>query len=782
MKRHFQLLLAFLFLTFNPTLSIAYGSDNYFLKDLSIILEGEEKGAPPLSITSKLKSQKGSAFTQEHFDEDLKILSRDFDRVIPSLRFEEQDVYATLRLWPKPTIRNINWEGNTKVLTKRLQSELNILIGSKFDRSEFSKAFHKLKAYYVKQGFFEAQLDYRIAIDEITAEADITIEIQEGRSGLIKRLKWVGFTKEEEKELSDRILTKRFNLFFSWMTEEGTYKQEMVDQDEYAILSYIQSKGYADAQVAIQVEEIPNKNRIQLIVTLDRGEIYTFGDITFSGNTLFNDEQIRRSLKVRSGGAFSPDLMRETSQSISDQYGKLGYIDAYVSFEPSLRLNDPVYDVHFHITEGDQYRVGMIKVLGNINTNLDVILHETLLIPGEVFNSTKLQLTEARLQNIGYFECVNVYAVSSDSDCGYGPKFRDVHIEVEEQSTGDFGFSFGYSSTENSFAGLHFTERNFNYRGLPYLLEDGYGALRGGGQYLSAKANFGGKTRTYALSWTEPYFCDSDWAFGFDVEKSNNRSGDRGYETDSLGFGLHATRSINQFVKLGWHYRLKDSDVILPKLETGTHPPQLIEESENSGLISATGLSLIYDSTNHPSSPTDGFRSKFSLEFAGLAGRHDFFTLGYQNTYYSSPWCDFIIKLRADTKLIKPLGDTSLATMPLDERLYLGGETSVRGFAPYGIGPKYSNGAPRGGLSMFLFSQEYVYKAFSKADLFTFADVGTLSSSSWSVGEWRASAGYGLRLYVIPNSPPVTVGMGHILKKGDEDKEKQFFVTMGTRF
>ena len=58
-----------------------------------------------------------------------------------------------------------------------------------------------------------------------------------------------------------------------------------------------------------------------------------------------------------------------------------------------------------------------------------------LLIPGEVFNVDKLKLTEKRLENMGYFKKVNVYAVKTEG-CTLPGDYRDVHVEVDETSTG----------------------------------------------------------------------------------------------------------------------------------------------------------------------------------------------------------------------------------------------------------------------------------------------------------------------------------------------------------
>jgi outer membrane protein insertion porin family len=558
----------------------------------------------------------------------------------------------------------------------------------------------------------------------------------------------------------------------------------LTEQDRFIILNYMQNRGFADAKVDLQVEEIEGSRELEVILSLDRGPRYRFGRVSFAGNQLVDDETLHSLFTIEDGAPFSVDGMRETSTAISDYYGRRGYIDAYANFQPSLRLDKAAYDVHFQIVEGEQYRVGMIKVYGNTTTHPDVILNECLLIPGEVFNSHKLQQTEARLQNIGYFESVNVYAIPADDDPFMeGPRFRDIHIEVCETSTGDFGFSAGFSSSENAFIGLNYTERNFNWRGIPRIFEDGYAAIRGGGEHFALRADFGSSNHRYALSWTEPYFCNSDWALGFDADHSSVRKDtnkDNGFSIDSYGFSLHATRIINQFLKFSVHYRLRDSDVDLEK--AGEAPTDKRQEAANAGFISGAGFNLLYDSTNHPMFPSCGIRSRLLMEYVGFGGPHNFLNFGYFNSYYYSPRTGYIMKLRADAHFLHPVNGSTIQSLPFAERLYLGGEGSLRGYEYNAIGPRYSDGSPRGGLSSLLFSWEYDYKCFPIMDVFTFVDAGALSQSKWTLDNWSATAGYGARLYVMGGGAPVTLGYGWPLWEKDDSIVDRFFITLGSNF
>lgn len=798
-KRIIALLIALLSLSFDlPAQSPQY--ENQVIEKLDIqIMTPSSTEKDVDGIKARIRTRQGDMFSQTEFDNDLKTIAKEYDRIIPSLESVDSKMFITLKVWPKPTIRTLTWQGNEKMDTKTLQKELGIATCSVFDRLGFNKAFNKLKGYYVKKGFFEAELEYNVNHVPDTNEVDITITICEGRAGRIKSIVFQDFTSDEEEEILEKMLTKEYNFFLSWLNNEGTYNQEMMQQDQFTILNYIQNEGYADAKVDINICEAKESNRIVVNIVLTRGTLYTFGELSFEGNTLFCNDDIWKQFTdgTEKGQPYSPEEIRETVQSIMTFYGKRGYIDTIVNFEPSLQENCHVYNVHFTIEEGERFRVGLIKVFGNCSTQTNVILHETLLVPGEVFNTEKLQKTEERLQNIGYFSHVNVYAVKSDGPCGLGGNYRDVHIEVEETSTGNFSAFAGFSTVESMFGGITITERNFNYRGLPYLFSEGYKAVRGGGEYASVSATIGTKSRSYVLSWTKPYFMDTQWSVGFDLDRSSTRYVSEDYTFNSTGFTLHAGYQVNPFLRTTWHYRMKNTIVDITH-DADKHDA-LHEQAKKSGFISAVGVSLFYDSTDNQQRPSNGFRSRLDGEFVGVGGEHTYIGLAYVNSFYLQTDKKGVLKLRGDVKFLTPIFSTKESDIPIDERLFLGGEDLVRGYKPYKLGPQFTTVTyeenkktgrikrqfhhdPAGGTSLQLLSIEYMRRLNKRLDGFIFWDAGHLANRNFAFGGLYASAGYGVRFKFLDSMPPLTVGMGYPLNEKSRGQRKRFFLTIGGKF
>lgn len=798
---------------------------NLMVEQLEIIVPTqslETAGQFIRTIQARLKTKTGNLFSQSDFDSDLKMLVQDYDRVEPHVEVRDGKIFIQLKIWQNPCIRRIIWEGVVKGDYKTLRKELGVKEGTFFNRIAFNKEFNKIKAYYVKEGFFEAQVSYDTSYDDLTNEVEITIRVWEGRAGKIKQIIFCNFTNEEEAELLEMMVTKKYNFFLSWLTNEGTYNEEAMQHDKFVVLNFLQNKGYADAKVDVETRDAPGcNNRIVIVITANRGAFYSVGEISIEGNCIFSEEDIRSRIDISPGDPFSPEQIHNLCAAIMDYYGKYGYIESVVTFEPQLVPGKYCFNVKILIDEGEKFCVGLIKVLGNCVTQTKVILHETLLVPGEVFNIEKLKRTEERLLNIGYFSNVNVYAVKTNEDGVLPGNYRDVHIEVEETNTGNLGAFFGFSTTDTMFGGINITERNFNIKGFRTLLSEGFGSLRGGGEYAHATLSLGTKTRSFALSWTKPYFMDTPWNVGFDIERSDTGYISKDIDIKTLSLTLHGSYICNAFVKVGPHFRVRYSDIDAHdddddkknKRESSNNPSKaedpiraedptpnpsdprsrrLKEEADKTGVIAAVGMQWMYSSVDHPICPTRGFRSVIEGEVAGFGGQSAFLSVAYLNTYYINLWDQATLKLRGDFRFLQPICRSTANSLPMDERFFLGGDNTIRGFRAYRPGPKFKKtedgkseddeDEPKGGVSMQLFSIEVSRSIFSRLEAFAFFDIGALSIDTWHVGPFFPAVGYGARIKVFDGAPPLVLGMGYPIGPQHSSDVKKFFLTVGGKF
>lgn len=750
------------------------------------------------AILSKMKTKKGDQFSQTIFDQDLKEISKDYDRIYHNEQIRDNKLYITIKVWPRPTISSINFEGNKKIRTSRLQSELEVSPGEIFNLQDFNDKFNKLKEYYVKKGYFESQLSYKIVPVPESDQIEIDIQITEGKSGNIQRISYRGFSLQERKDLQEMVLTKKYNFLTSWLTGNGFYNQDMIENDKLIIINYLHNKGYADARVKIFLQDDVIPGQIAVIVEAERGKVYRFGKITFEGNTLIPDDKIKDSLMIQENQAFSPEQLHNATQGIKDLYGKDGYIETDVQYETFLSHDKPLYNVHLQIQEGDQYKIGMVHVFGNKSTNANVILRESLLTPGDLFDSRRLKATQMRLENIGYFKNVNVYAVRTKDDTFSGENYRDVYIEVEETQTGSINMSVGASSSASVFGSIELSENNFNSRGILKLF-NGLGNLRGGGEHFDLKASFGAKDQNFVMNWLNPYFNDSLWRVGVTSSFTVSRLQSDANKITTWGATFYASYPLTPYITYGTRYRLRHTKskvqgkVDEKKGDTNAASTEAIEE-KNHGIVSAPGTSISYNSLDRPYKPHRGVYSNLDAEFAGVGGDFYFIKTSLLNSIYFPVTNVSALKFKGNFQFIIPLWDTRTegsklggaegSGVPSSERFFLGGVDSVRGYKPYIIGPTFANKKePTGGISSGLVSVEYNHELLKILDVFAFFDAGNIRMRQFSlpINKFRASYGFGIRLEIM-GQVPITLGMGYPINPEFESDVENFFFSMGGRF
>jgi outer membrane protein insertion porin family len=776
MNKKILILYFLLTLIVAPSMYANTSFEGKVIENIDITIKGSNVANDTKAIYSKLHTHKGDIFSQITFDEDLKTLSEEFDKVEPKVTTRDQKIYITLVLWPKPTINNITIQGNSYFSTSKLKKELGIKPHTVFNRQAFTTALNKIKDLYLKKGFYQSEITY--SIDKVGDEINVIIRVKEGKAGHVDSIVIKGLTKKEESAVRETLYTKKYNSLTSWLTGYGIFKEEALEQDQMSVLSYLQNKGYADAKVDVKILEGKSKNKIILEFVVHRGTLYRFGKITYQGNKLISDKEIEKYLLIHQDGVFSPEKLRETSQAIKDLYGQKGYIETTVVYDTYLMESDPVYNIDFKIDEGDKYKIGLVKVYGNTQTKTNVILRESLLVPGEIFDSRRLMATQARLTNMGYFKNVNVYAVRSTDDLGLGENYRDVYIEVEETSTGNISLFLGISSLEDIYGGLDLTENNFNYKGLFSIFTQGLSALRGGGEYAHAKVNIGAKQSTYVVSWLTPYLRDTLWRLGFEADLTHSHLVAKDYRTKTYGFSVFASYPITNYWTYGIKYRCKESKTHV-KASAGAEADK---QNDNHGLISGVSNTVNYDSTDNSYKAHKGIRSALEAEFVGIGGNYLFLKFNYLNTLYQPLWSKGTMKYKADFRFIEPMGHTSTDEVPLSERFFLGGETTVRGYKPFIIGPRYAKtNDPQGGISAALLSIEYSQSFHRMIDGFVFADAGSVSQKRFTIPTLRASCGVGLRLEVM-NRIPLMVGVGFPINPEHRSDVHKFFFSMGGQF
>jgi outer membrane protein insertion porin family len=266
------------------------------------------------------------------------------------------------------------------------------------------------------------------------------------------------------------------------------------------------------------------------------------------------------------------------------------------------------------------------------------------------------------------------------------------------------------------------------------------------------------------------------------------------YKTLTSGGSVFTSYPLTNYWTFGSKYRLRHSETDLKEIKTAAD--QL--EEDNHGLISAISTSLSYDSTDNPYKAHQGMRSAFEPEFSGVGGDFYFIKLSFVNSLYIPIWEKGTLKFRGDMRFLNSFETSEQKKdrknlnipkksdgkdLPLSERFFLGGETTVRGYKPFILGPKRKgeNRDPWGGISSTLLSVEYAQSIIKLMDVFAFFDAGNISDKRFNISKLNCSYGAGMRLELM-NRVPITIGYGKPINPDNKKDERRFFFSMGGQF
>lgn len=479
--------------------------------------------------------------------------------------------------------------------------------------------------------------------------------------------------------------------------------------------------------------------------------------VTFEGNTVFSDDELRQILAVPKDSVLNFVQVSRNIKAIDDLYIQQGYIlasipDVTVTKNGTLKVN---------IAEG---KIEDIQIAGNEKTKDKVILRELRFKKGEPFNKFLASRSMERLYNLGIFEDVNMKLLPGNEN-------HDVIIEIDvvEQKTGVVTVGAGYSESDGMVGILGLTENNF----------------RGTGDKVNVRWEFGGSShgKNYEISYTHPYINDNGDALGFTVF-------DRRYKYDDYDSNGDTIAEYDKRRK-GWNFtwgRVSD------EYRTNYLNFESVKESyddedgfqwgsgasketaatkakwrkaifDNFGRTNSLTFTHVYDNRDNYFNASKGRRLSFSAQWGGhgLGGNYDFYKFTTEGRFYKGLGNGHILALRVMAGYID--GNVSYGNL-----FDLGGSNTLRG---------YEDDQFKGS-KMYAATLEYRFPIAKKVQGVVFTDMG----STWGIDEGKIpwykddnslnfSVGVGLRLQTPIG--PIRLDYGH----GDRNK---FHFSFGTQF
>ncbi len=651
-------------------------------------------------------------------------------------------------------VRPVAVAGGDVLGERKVRKLLGIESGDLVDDAAVSAGVQKVAQEYRDRYYPDAEITWTFEdVDRTGGSTGLRIDIREGRRAKIRKVYFVGNTAVSRNALRGAMDLPRWYNPISWFAKR-TYDPDRVFIGYENIKELYQKKGYLDVAVGEADIRPIGRGRIALTVPIQEGPQYRVGAIRFTGVSLYPEEDLRRQIRIHTNSVATSDGLDASGQAVRDYYGSRGYIHTTVDSVPAARADEGVADVTLHVTEGRLTHIRNIEFAGNSRTKDKVIRREVLVYPGEIYDEVKVRTSERRLKNLGYFSD----ARSFDRETAV-PGQSDLVMELEEQKSGQFMAGAGFSSVDNLIGFVELSQGNFDLLGWPYFV--------GGGQKLRLRAQFGSKREDYLISFVEPWFLDRKLSLGVDLYSS--RRAYSGYDTSRQGGSVNLGKPLIGPNRLDLRYTLERVRV-LNVSDTNEYftadGTSYYFTQEDDRIESSLRLTVTHDTRDSAFIPSRGTHALASTMLAGgpLGFDTDLYGFRARGAQYVPLWFKHVFSIEAMAETIDSYGDTD--TVPLADRLFIGGARTVRGFKYRDMGPKATRTVlnadgtesvyhkPIGGRSLAMASAEYYIPIVQYLRLVGFYDIGNVWEDPYEFdfGVLGAGAGVGIR-FDIPGFP-----------------------------
>ena len=566
-----------------------------------------------------------------------------------------------------PQIALVAFEGNKRIKDADLKKEVQSRTGGPLSRAVVQSDVVRIAELYGQRGYFHARVvpkTIEVKSGDPDSRVNVVFEIAEGEKVGVRQIVFSGNNAFSATKLGGVIKTGLTNIF-SLLLDNDVYDPDRVSNDGDLLRRYYRAHGYADARVQSGAHYDAGKNGIVVTFKIDEGRQYRFGKVEIETALRSVDTAaLRPALRTQSGEVFDADAVDKSIEELSMALARNGEPFATVASRTERRPQQQAIDLVYTIASGKHLYVERIDIRGNAKTRDEVIRREFDIGEGDAYNRALVDRAERRLKALGFFKSVKITA-----EPGSAPDRVVLDVNVEEDKTGSFFVSGGYSPTDGALAQVTISDRNF----------------LGTGDLVKAQATYGQYARGIELGFTDPWFLGQRLAVGADLfGRQTYANSNQAFNTSLYGAKFSAATPVNDNVGVSWTYSIYNQGLTLdPALGTASLP---IQQAAQAGAywVSSIGNSLTYTTLDSGKNPSNGILAQSNNELAGLGGAAKFARNTEDVRLYHEIVGDVVGVVRAQSGYVTPWGGQQLPLL----NGFFGGPQLVRGFAPNGFGPR----------------------------------------------------------------------------------------------
>ena len=691
------------------------------------------------------------------------VSDRDIDRSIKKLYAQNyfDDVWAeenggvlTYHVKERPVIAKVDIKGLGDDQNKAVLKASGLKRGSSYDENRVENIKKGLESSLEAQGYYDSVVT--VNNKNINTNAVSTnIDVRKGENIIIKKINLIGAKAFSYDDIVD-VLANRQEQSFGWLfgRDDGKLKANQLKADRERIRQFYLEHGYLDVKVSNPIVRANFSNYTATITyKIDEGKPYGVGNVNIyiDGNQNVS-KSVKNDIKLVKGDLFNVRKLKQDVKLLQNYMSDLGYSFAEVVPDVKQDRANHIANVTYMVKPNKKVYVHSITISGNSRTMDRVIRRELYFSEGEPFTKRDMDDSIDQLRRTGFFSDVQIIPRQISENQ------IDTLVKVKETSTGSIMGGLSYGSYDGLGVNLAVSDRNF----------------LGSGIEVGASIDASSKTKNGSLRFYNPRVYDSDYSLGGSIFK---RTFDYyNYDSDTIGANLTLGKRIgrNLHVSLGYIYEKTK----LTNVDSSLINDPRYQDYTKSSIVPA----IRYDNTDDFYLPRRGVDLSLSAEYAGVGGDVKFTKYSFVGKFYKGLMdeldYDLILRGRVKVTTIKERG-----YVPINEKLYLGGFGTVRGYQAGSLSPKNSNDIYVGATKLAAFTIEASIPLVKSMNLRfkTFFDYGMTGDSSYSQIK-RKSIGAALEWPKSPLGVPLEIYYAKPIGDKAGDKLEKWEFSLGARF
>ena len=684
------------------------------------------------SLLARIFSKPGDIYDPANLRRDFIVLWNTgfFDDL--RLELEQGELGRVVRfvVVERRVVRTIRYEGNksatiSDILERFKERKVGLTVEDRYDPTRVQRAVVVLKELLAERGRQYARVEPQVR-QIPPSSIEVVFLVEEGPKVKVGTIDIEGNTVISDRKARSFMKPLRpIGIPHSYILENlfpRTFDIRKLEGGKEMLRNGYQTEGYFKATAIgheITMREPTGRSLLPIPFLLKKkakkADIKIFfeeGPQYYRGKMSFTDVELFRTPDLILGGVFgmpegsifNVERLRKGLEGMKKLYGEFGHID-FVG-EPNFEFNDdedpPTIDLNITVDEGKQFFVRRIDFSGNTTTRDKVIRRELFVDEGDMFNTRLWDMSKLRLNQLGYFEPIEEEEEGEATDIRRDTRqgLVDLTLNVKERGKNTVSLNGGVSGFAGSFLGFGYSTNNF----------------LGLGETLTFETQLGSRERVIMFGFTEPYLFDMPIQAGFTVFSRRfsfnqareasifsgrnlipifdalGRDNILDYRQNSTGFNVFASYPLKRsFTRLSLRYSLSTSD-----LTTFSRSAQNLFTYINyegvSGPNSLTGIltseitpGFMYNTVNHPISPTGGKSLFANVSFATFGGNTRFIQPIVEAKYFKK------VSRRGNVLgmrlLVSVLTGYGGKVPPPFRRSFMGGENDIRGFRIFSVSP-----------------------------------------------------------------------------------------------